>query len=143
MPIYYHASPQILSDGGIILAGRYGQCCRTFKMLAREYAFEHACEDIRLTYFPDRPSRLNCTFACEDAAALDDFNKRTGGGRIHHYEVEAVEPAAPIHRGIWDLRYGEHLHGMVNCSWAYWTQQHQASVEILIGCDVRVLRKIK
>jgi hypothetical protein len=32
---------------------------------------------------------------------------------------------------------------MVNCSWAYWSQQHQQSAEIIIGGDVRVLRKIR
>lgn len=143
MTTYYYASTLVLSAGHIITAGHHGQRCRTFMQPQDIYTFENVCEEIRAAYFATKPSRLNCIFTCGDAAALDEFYKRYCGGRDHHYEVEPVNPTAPVHKGTWALQYGNFLHGMVNVAWVYWSQHHTQNVEIIIGGDVRVIRKIR
>ncbi len=142
MPLYYHGSPHAFPVGHVITAGGHGRRYRSFMLPEHTHLFENACEDIRARYFPQKPSRFACIFACENEQALALFCTKFAN-REHYYEVEAVDPSVPLHRGTWNLVYGAYLHGMVNCSWAYWTQAPQDCVEVVIGGDVRVVRKIQ
>jgi hypothetical protein len=140
---HYHGSAHDFPVGHIIKSGGHGDRHRRFMMPQLTHIFESACEDIRANYFKAlKPSRFDCIFACLSAADLDVFCKKFGS-RNHYYEVEAIDPKAPLHRGTWHLTHGSELHGMVNCAWAYWTQTHQDCIEIVLGGDVRVLQKLK
>lgn len=141
--LYYHGSPHVFPVGHIIIPGAHGDRHRRFMMPQLTYMFESACEDIRLQYFfQQKPSRFNCIFACEDITALDLFCSKFGS-RDNYYEIRPVDPSVLVHRGTWNLPYGNELHGMVNCAWAYWSQVPKDSVEIIVGGDVRVERKLK
>lgn len=65
-------------------------------MEANIHQFEGICEEIRTQYFSTKPSRLHCIFTCQSLNDLEEFYRRYGGGRDHHYEIVPVNPMWPF-----------------------------------------------
>lgn len=68
---YYHVSPIHLESGSVIKRGNWGRVIRLYMgncnglNLFRERVFE----DVRLRLFPNKPSRLDCTYLLLDVEA--------------------------------------------------------------------------
>ena len=99
--VFYHWCPIPLKVGSVILPGNFGRIIRTLvnggnNLLLREYIYE----DERQRHFPDKPSRMESCFLCQDlnSALLFanpeefDFNPTQ-----LLYEVEIIYPDAPKH----------------------------------------------
>jgi hypothetical protein len=99
MTTYYHSAPLLLEPGAIIHPGNWGRILNCYTqqqgnawMLAREFVFE----SVRVSEYPNLPSRLSCAFAFE---TLDHANQYMSNFSPWNplYEVELVEPGAPLH----------------------------------------------
>jgi hypothetical protein len=102
MTAYYHGSLFEFPIGHIINSGGHGDRHRRFMFPQLTHLFESTCEDIRASYFPLKPSRFSCIFACENPSDLDVFCRKYSN-RSHYYEIEPVDPSAKLHRGTWEL----------------------------------------
>lgn len=137
----FHAAMGEHADGDVIPAGGQGDRHARFHLSSRAYLFESVCEQIRQAEFPTKPSRLRAVYACEDVESLLSFCD-AHPSRPFKYEVAPIDPDVTIHRATWEIQPGYRLHAMVHSAWLYWTRHPTADIEVVIGGDVRVLRRI-
>lgn len=111
-------------------------------MLAREFVFE----SIRVSEFPNLPSRLSCAFAFED---LDHANQYRSNFSPWNplYEVELVDELAPMHRAAFNLivfpaAQGAFVPASVELARKYWNGAEIQTVEILTKSALRVKHMI-
>ena len=99
---FFHCSSSSLEPGSIIKAGNWGRIIRAYGW-AHNLAFREAVFDyVRATEFPDRPSRMVCSFFF-DSEAEARFYIGADQGRLMMivYEVSLVLPHAPQHGADW------------------------------------------
>ena len=90
-----------LEVGSIILPGNFGRIIRTQVnggniLLLREYIYE----EVRKRDYPDKPSRMESCFLCQDlnsALLFAQPNRFDFNPTQLLYEVEILNPDAPIH----------------------------------------------
>ncbi len=99
---YYYCCSLPLLPGSRVGPGNWGRFLRKYTqksgnhwLLTRELVYEN----VRISLFPDKPSRLNCIFICETFEALAHFKNQNGRVFDLTYEVELCQPDMPIHRG--------------------------------------------
>ena len=98
---FYHWCPIPLEVGSIILPGNFGRIIRTQVgggniLLLREYIYE----EVRKRDYPDKPSRMESCFLCQDlnsALLFAQPNRFDFNPTQLLYEVEILNPDAPIH----------------------------------------------
>jgi hypothetical protein len=148
MPTYYHSAPLLLAPGAVIQPGNWGRIINCYKanqapvqawIMARELAFEV----VRTESYPHLPSRLSCCFAFD---SLDHANQYASEFSPWNslYEVELVNPSAPIHRGAFNLinhppATVEYLPVAIASARAYWAGERIEVPEILTESPLRIL----
>ena len=94
--------------------------------------------------FSDKPSRLNCVFACPTYEQAIEYRKLTNKNTENIYEVEPIGTNVPIHLGD----YGKvspadkYLESIEECARNYWKGVEIILPEVVIGSPVKVIRKI-
>ena len=151
MPLY-HSTHQKLNAGDIIQPGNWG------KMIYKT-GESHSCwnreivlEKIRQKKYPDKPSRLNGCFACDNLQTIE-FYKNHFCPKGYIYEVEIVDTQAPQHLG--DFNAVEPLPGlnlnMEEIADRYWRYAQKTNIqgypelicsEILTSSSLRVIRSL-
>lgn len=150
MSTFFHGAPLMLAPGSIIEPGNWGRIIRTYlpnEPITFGVAFREATlERERISVAPQRPSRLDCVFACPTEAELRSFIHGSGRFRDVLYEVEPVG-TAPLHYGDHNLPTlppdAPYFDAFATRARLYWTAPSPSqNVEVLIGGPVRVLRKL-
>jgi hypothetical protein len=152
LPVYFHAAPVLLRPNSIVEPGNWARFLHNYdpegQHLIRMYR-EMALEGLRQAICPDKPSRLDCLFACQTHQDLIAFCQAQK--RIHdvHYAVEPIDPAAPIHLADYRLisvparQAGISPFNAIRANArAYWAVPPQECIEVLIGGPVRVLGRL-
>jgi len=94
----YHSTRDKHEAGDVILPGNFGRIILEGGPGHALWTREMANEAFRQQRFPNKPSRLSSTFHTDNIATARAYrNQLTPGDTI--YEVELVDPAAPVHRG--------------------------------------------
>jgi len=117
----------------------------------REIVFEQ----IRLQYYPDRPSRFDCNFLCPTLESAVCFLKESGRRRDLLYEVELTDQNASRFETNWFLIKDPSnltLDGVEMLAHAYWSPQtvppqHRERLhmdepeyrELLVMSDIRIV----
>ena len=149
MPVFFHATPVLLSTNSIIEPGNWGRFIRAYvpegQNLVRMYR-EMALEGFRRALCPDKPSRLSCLFACRTHDELIAFCRTQKRIYDVHYAVEPIDPATPIHLADYRLisapahKAGISSYDAIEANaQAYWAIAPTDAVEVLIGGPVRIV----
>lgn len=122
----YHLAPLGLTPGSQIVAGRYGRLLQINGWNHPNAYREMHLEDVRRKQFPDRPSRLQASFAFLSFQEAIFFRHHFDGFRNHHlYMVELANPKATsfITYYHWINGWAARGHLMLDPSWPerYWT----------------------
>ena len=59
----FHVAPILLAPGSVILAGNWGRIVQSVGASHPAWERELSLEEVRVRLFPEKPSRLNATFA--------------------------------------------------------------------------------
>jgi hypothetical protein len=105
MPLY-HSCPTLLGPGSIVLPGNYGRIIREVGPAHPLWSREQELERVRTDAFPDKPSRLDATFACttlDTARFYANLPQVRGTSHPVIYEVEKVDAKAPEHRADFNV----------------------------------------
>ncbi len=155
MATYYHVALVDYEPGAVIQPGRTGAFYKRYVQggniapqnpkEAYQLTWEAALETARRLIDPALPSRLNCVYACTTQKAAEQFrDKYRPGASIF---MVKVSPSTPTFvgdlDGISNTKAGEaFLDTWVETSIRYWTVQHNAATEILIGGPATVIGKV-
>ena len=94
----YHCTYRKLSAGDIIKPGNWGKKLKEIGELHPSWEREIELEKCRYDFYPNKPSRLNCTFCCDNEDTIKFYKERNcSDGFI--YEVEFIDKNLPTHRG--------------------------------------------
>ena len=98
---YFHVAPGPLEVGSTKPKGHYGDLLKNDSRYVDEDPLgEFLREGIRQTYYPDKPSRLSCSFVFESLEDAETF--RTGRGKSEKiFRVQFVREPGSIHRVCW------------------------------------------
>lgn len=145
--IFYFTFENALRPGEIILPGRWGAICRNNTpnggsvYLLREWILEN----IRLRFYPDRPSRLQAVFLCSTLHALIAFRSENYRHNEHAYRVELVSPD----RGIFITDYKffgmsewDKVETLEIKAHLYWQGGKTATQEVLSLSAIRIVAEI-
>ena len=149
----FHCSHAWLEPGSVIKNGNYGRVLNFAKARHNHWLREQFLEFIRASEFPDKPSRFNAAFCCEDLEAARYFKHRNCETGIL-YRVEFVDPSAPCH--VTDFNLIQPLAGimedMKDVARHYWSASFWTTVndkpsltcaETLIESPLRVIEEIE
>lgn len=154
---YFHCAPIPLTAGSIIEPGNWGRIINSYSladMNSMIVAFrETLLENARLKFAPDKPSRLNCIFACPSAEGLRSFCQNNGRIRDIAYQVEPIDLGASIHAGDYNLatlpillpgaqQQYFYMKELPQRFKDYWQGVPTETVEILIGGPVRIVDRL-
>lgn len=138
----------MIGTGSVILPGNWGRIVRGYRSGFGDpsIAFrERALEDIRLTEFPLKPSRLDCVFTIENLDDMLGYWRQFNSTNIV-YEVETINENSNIHRAPWVFDFNDqrmfYFDGAADMARIYWRGSNEGSLETLIGGPVRVLRRV-
>ena len=141
--VFYHVAPNILGEGSVIMPGNWGRMLMMHDELNPTLFREHVFELVRLKYFPEKPSRLNCVFAVETLEEAIRYRN------VHHltgliYEVCVDDRNVALHRGHYnfsvrpDYKFPQGIHDLAN---RYWSEVPNECIEVLIQAPVRVMKR--
>lgn len=152
MPLY-HCSPAWLEPGSVIRPGNYGRVLKRVGPMHPLWLREQFLELIRTQEFPDKPSRLNSAFACQDLTAARFFRDQFCATGII-YEVEVTDATARTH--VTDSNCVQPIPGKIEDMqevarhyWAgdYWFdiegQPGLRCAEMLVECGLRVVAEVE
>lgn len=142
--IFYHVSPNRLTEETILTIGIYGERIRRHNFIEENYATyikEEIFEAIRLQYYPDLPSRFNCVFLFSEMTFAKESYANQGAYKAYVYEVELVE--GKLIKVEMDLLRcdGATFEEINSCAHKYWKQLKQpnsATLEILLNGQAKV-----
>ncbi|MOA10637.1 hypothetical protein D3C78_1305350 [compost metagenome] len=142
--VFYHVAPTILGEGSIIMPGNWGRVLMLHTQLNPELFREHVFELVRMKYFPEKPSRLNCVFAAETPDEAAQYRAaHQPSGLI--YEVCVVDGHFAKHRGHYnfavkpDYKFAEGFHDLAH---RYWSEVPTECIEVVIQAPVQIMRRI-
>lgn len=134
--------------GSVILPGNWGRAVKAYRSGFGDpsVAFrERALEDIRLSEFPDKPSRLAVVFTIENLDDMLGYWSAFNPTSIV-YEVETVDENSKTHRAPWVFDFNDHrmfyFDGAADMARIYWHGSTEGSFETLIGGPVKVVRRV-
>lgn len=144
LTVYYHVSPIILGEGSIIMPGNWGRVLKFHENATPVALREYILELVRLTRYPDKPSRLNCVFVLE---TLDEAKRYREAHALLNiiYQVAIDTSELPIHRGNYDFtapfgpKFVDRLHQLAE---QYWAELREQCIEVLIPAPVTILQRI-
>jgi hypothetical protein len=148
----FHQREELLSVGELIEPGGWGKTVLTAGQDHRFFFREQFLELWRVTHTECPVSRLNCTFAFEEASVAAEW---AADGSSGYYAVEPVDLSAPHARldMLWLTWLGESNatfeRTVAQCK-AYWdgesTSEHAEHAhptwERLFGCPLRVVERL-
>lgn len=134
---YFHVSPGIYSCGDIKQKGRFGALLES----DRSYVLadpdgEFLREKVRLSHYPNKPSRLRSSFVFESLQDAQNFRNRRGDGeRIYRVSFEAEPPS--IHRVCYTAWTMTHFDLMVQAH-EFWSGAliYPADTELFAEADL-------
>lgn len=101
----FHVAPLMLGPGSVVLPGNWGRLLDEIGADHTSWERERVLESVRVQYFPDKPSRLNATFAllsleeaqlyrrlCQPRCIIYRASFADLGARIHIGDYNAVDP---------------------------------------------------
>ena len=106
---------------------------------------EDIFEKVRLERFPDKPSRLESVFLCENEADMRNFVTETSRGLDVLYEVEIVDPSKPQHRGCLskiDIQQKENYRTFEKRAFEYWNATTVSKPEIVTASPIKILKAL-
>jgi hypothetical protein len=130
MPLY-HANRLDLKTGELIHPGNYGRIIQQTGPSHLHWHRETILEKIRLQLFPEKPCRLNATFCCDSLQTAQCYKSSQHRSEDFLYEVELVDPAAPLHKGDFNAvqpmpRRSETMHEIAFKYWRYFLKTNVA-----------------
>ncbi len=152
---YFHCLPAQLAPGSILEPGNWGRIIRAYTLAQNTppgispVAYrELIWELVRKLVAPQKPSRLNCVFACPTEDELRVFMSERNNLTDVAYEIEAVDEPA-IHIASHDLpllRFPQnqpYFSEIESLAEAYWSgTPPPRRREVVIGGPVRVVRRL-
>jgi hypothetical protein len=152
MPLY-HCSQSVLKEGDIIEPGNWGKILITTGPKHNAWDREIILESIRIQYFSTKPSRLKCTFACDNLETIR-FYKQVHMPTGNIYRVEHNDTSLPMHKGDFNaVQPIPTIQGdMITVALGYWEYKYKTKVkdwehiecsEILSPSSLRVLEIIR
>ena len=146
-PTYFYCYSLPLAIGSVINAGNWGRILRTYSQQANSNAWvlirELIFEFVRREHFPAKPSRFESLFLCTTEAGLTTFRVNTGRHLDLGYEVELVDPDAPIHLGDWgavSVQPAANMQTYEACAQAYWQGTDVVKPELVTTSPIRIVR---
>lgn len=142
--LFYHVAPKGLVSGSIIKPGAWGQLIKAQDSFGPISILEYLLEEIRLTQYSDKPSRLESVFALETLQEAE-YYRANYAPLSSIYQVTVDTTDLPLHRGNYDFghpsgpKFIEQLH---QTAALYWMQSDVQHVEILIPAAVKVVQRI-
>ena len=147
---FFHCNSTPLEPGSVIKSGNWGRIIRNLGWQHNQAFRESVFEDIRAKEFPEKPSRLDCSFFFSNEVvtrlylALDPGRAAT----MIPYEVELIRPDAPQHSTDW--RAATDAMGPVGLEWVrdYWRGVMRPLIEgiecreYLAQTDLRIVRSL-
>jgi hypothetical protein len=138
-----------LAARSIVDPGNWGRILRSYNLSQqnnwwlplREFAFEN----VRLRYFPSKPSRLSSVFVCESQSDAEMFRQINKRAFDIVYEAEFVDPALPQHRGClshFDNAAQGDLSGLEKRGNDYWSASVVHRPEIVSESAIRIVRRV-
>lgn len=97
MPLF-HCTHRELNEGDIIEPGNWGQEIERQGESHGWWHSENILEQVRQDNFPEKPSRLNSTFSCDNLESIMCFRSKSCPNN-YVYEVEIIDDKAPKHKG--------------------------------------------
>jgi hypothetical protein len=158
MTAYFHFSQQALGPGSIIAPGNFGRLLRRYPhrpavpngtvfgspwIIARELALEL----VRVERFPDRPSRMACSFALEDEGAAERYRLKNDPNRLQVlHRVEITDPSLPIHLGALNFiafpAEDTFIDGARLLAECYWRGEGEGDREVITASPLRVIDRL-
>jgi hypothetical protein len=139
---YFHVCPIMLDVGSIILPGNWGRVVKMYNRQGINEVFfrEYCLEKMRVSDFSDKPSRLDCVFACPDLEGAKQYKKLLNLNTSLIYEVCPTEEHK-IHFGDY-AKVIPHHNVFTECDRVfreYWMSHEIVHKEVLIGGPIKVL----
>jgi hypothetical protein len=145
---YFHCAPLPLLADSVVEPGNWGRIIRmytpndgaTFAVAYRESLLEH----FRQRHCPNKPSRLNCVFACPSVEIAQAYKAKWG--RLNFiYEVEQITPAG-VHLGDYELALFQsdvpYFDNFPDRAALYWSDDPKQNPEVLLPGPVRILQRV-
>ena len=146
---YFYLCSYPLKIGSIVLPGNWGRILKLYTpnsgnawLIVREKIFE----EIRLSQFSTKPSRLEANFLCENKEDIIAFRKETNRLFDLAYEVEIVNPSLPTHRGclrFLDIKTQDSNDQLVRNAKAYWNGEDIQKPEIVTPSEICVVSYVE
>ncbi len=146
--IYYHVNQAYLETESVLLPENFGRVLRSRNaehnpMLFREYIFE----DVRKSCFPQKPSRLESIFLCQDVVSMWNFIHIAKRINELIYHVEIIKPEKEQHIAPIELvNVGEKAWTTTaQNAHAYWewdaSQTTKHTMEVICETPVRIISR--
>lgn len=148
----WHQSERLLDVDAVVESGRWG---RTVLAAGQDHRFffrEQLLELWRVSQTHVAVSRFACTFAFDDLRVAKNWSATDS---TYCYEVEPVDPGAPIERldMLWLTWMGEPASSFdrtISQCRSYWEGRTTGDVaahakpqwEVLLGCALRITRRV-
>ena len=147
---YYYCYSLPLEPGSIIKPGNWGRIINTYTpesspnswLFSRELIFEQ----IRLSEFPEKPSRLESIFLCLDEATIKEFKIATNRNLDIIYKVELVDSGEPQHTGDYtlaDIQRNDNFFSLKEKAIKYWKGEGITKAELITTSRIQVIEMIK
>lgn len=137
---FYHCAPLMLGPGSVVSPGNWGRIKRRFEVDALKLLREVVFDDIRKREFADKPSRLECAFACPSIEAAEAYRAKNAQAGII-YKVELMEPDAPFHTADYQLFEMSFLgiDGAEDLARRYWRGEDTGCPEVLTESSLLIV----
>ncbi len=144
---YFYCYSLPLEVGSVIRPGNWGRILRSYTPQAYPNAWvlirELVWEEVRLRYFPDKPSRFEGIFVCLNEEDLNEF-RATANRRLDlPYEVELVDPSASSHVGDLTLANMQNMDSVTvfeQRAAQYWQGTNIVKSELITVSPIRITR---
>jgi hypothetical protein len=144
---YYWAGFYKLEPGSIVKAGNWGRVLSITRFNSNPFIIlrEQILENIRIMYYPQRPSRMRSIFVCPTIDSLKEFKNQCGKHADLIHEVELVDSNLPKFESDWNF-YGmsenNNLIQSYELAHQYWIGNKPNHREILSLSDIRIIQCI-
>lgn len=150
---YYWLADVLLDEGSIVLPGNW---IRIVNNTPGHYLAlrEHVYEALRLSKFPNLPSRYTSSFICIGLDDIQNFRAKNDKQRSVLYEVSVVDNTALMTSldsellGIQNMHEGGRMLSVEELSEqasAYWSSNSRTDIaipEILVESPIKILRRV-
>ncbi|NAW88782.1 DUF2441 domain-containing protein [Photobacterium halotolerans] len=148
MNTYYFSCSYPLEVGSVVNPGNWGRMIKMYDhrfgnpwVLLRETLFE----SVRGKSYPNKPSRLESIFLCEELEEMLHFLK--GSNRVLDliYEVELVDSSLPLHKGCLlhtNIVEQDNYDSLTQKAYHYWDATSVEHTELVTTSPVRILKRV-